>query len=345
MFRSVADPVSPSAQARLLQSFLSKLFNTISMPTIAELCQKALEELANCGIPDPIKNHRSMEAARFLSHSGVYNYEDHGNYTGSLVMLLLFHCDVPVSGRFGTFRLLEKLNGHGDRAEDMIRPGQPIQHSGKGPNNYRTNLLEALLGHLGDRVPTLQQLWEQVHGWVWQQYLEHEKWWPSDQLCCIQKILDDDTDVTTDVTKHLIRQICRKQDLLFSDYYLMLKKLVEHLRENDRELYYSYQNIQLITGCGNSASRKLWHCIAIIKEALVSWRQNQISIKRAILIFGLPNEESDPWLNPGFQCSEPPQDPVRVGSKNKIGQQGKKGNKILQQGENASRSPRSSWPS
>ena len=57
------------------------------------------------------------------------------------------------------------VDGQGDRTEVLRNEGQKDQESGKGQNNYRTNLLEALLDHLGNEAQHTQMLWKHVAIW------------------------------------------------------------------------------------------------------------------------------------------------------------------------------------
>ena len=120
------------------------------MATIQDLAEMALEELAKADrdglIPNQIKFHRSGDAVKPWSHMG--DYDDHGNFCGSLTMfLLLFPSEYGLIEE-GNFKLLDCLNGCGDREEPLRFEGKIYQKSGKGQNNYRTNLLEALLAYI-----------------------------------------------------------------------------------------------------------------------------------------------------------------------------------------------------
>ena len=134
------------------------------MATLRDLVQMSLEELwqAHLGnrISDQIRNHTNQNTIRPLSHIGFYT--DCGNYAGSLVMLvLLFPQDFLHQGQ-STFSALPLVNGAGDRADVLRFEGKWSQRSGIGQNNYRTNLLEAILGVLGDEAQYTQVLWECV---------------------------------------------------------------------------------------------------------------------------------------------------------------------------------------
>ena len=118
------------------------------MATLRELALMALEELAKTDkdglIPKELKFHQSADAVKPLSHKG--NYDDHGNFCGSLVMMLLLfpsECGLIEEGiEEGNFKLLDCLNGCGDREGPLRFEGKTYQRSGKGQNNYRTNLLD-----------------------------------------------------------------------------------------------------------------------------------------------------------------------------------------------------------
>jgi hypothetical protein len=77
-----------------------------------------------------------------LQHTGVPQETDWGNFAGSVLMLSMMHCfQLDIFGAWPS----------------LLEPGQGRQRSGKGPDNRRTNALEALLNDW-QGVPRLQPL-------------------------------------------------------------------------------------------------------------------------------------------------------------------------------------------
>ena len=147
----------------------------------ADLVSLALEEFArNVGegrIPRALTHHPSADSVKPLAHE---EYDDRGNWTGSVVMLLLLFPDTYVPDKFQTHINVPPamlwLNGAGDREPVLRNVGMPKQPSGKKQDNYRTNLLEAIIGNLDKDYPGcdyarhLKALWTHVsvhmnHNW------------------------------------------------------------------------------------------------------------------------------------------------------------------------------------
>ena len=90
------------------------------------------------GFPAMLTHHSSREAPRQLSHEG--DYDDRGNFTGSiLTYALMFTCEDEDS----ILRIFDQTN---ERADVYAYWGAEGQKSGRGSDNDRTNLLEAILG-------------------------------------------------------------------------------------------------------------------------------------------------------------------------------------------------------
>ena len=134
------------------------------MATIPELVEMALEEIGQAdrdgAIPNSIKFHQSADAMKPWSHVG--DYDDHGNFTGSLTMYMLLFASEYGLIEQGNFEFLKLLNGCGDREEPLRFEGKLHQKSGKGPNNYRTNLLEALLPCEGCKLIRIHFTWLKI---------------------------------------------------------------------------------------------------------------------------------------------------------------------------------------
>ena len=82
------------------------------MATIPELVEMALEELAKADrdglIPNEIKFHQSADAVKPWSHIG--DYDDHGNFCGSLTMFLLLFASEYGLIEEGNFKLITGLS-------------------------------------------------------------------------------------------------------------------------------------------------------------------------------------------------------------------------------------------
>ena len=119
-----------------------------TIATREDLVHLALEELAmadrNGLIPHEIKFHPSMDSVKEAIHAG--DYDDHGNFSGSLTMyLLLFPGEYGIEVDEVGFRLLDCLNGCGDREDPLRFEGKITQSSGEGQHHYRTNFKTEIL--------------------------------------------------------------------------------------------------------------------------------------------------------------------------------------------------------
>ena len=148
----------------------------------------------------------------------------------------------------------------------MLNKGKIQQKSGTGRNNYRTNLLEALIGSLEYRVSGLQLLWRHVDLCLVELHSRlGDGIWYSDQDQLIATIVADSTNTLTFV-KQLICQFSIVENLDMTSYYSPLKKLIAHLEGGGIATCYS--DLKIITRCSHNAARRLWPCIAIINSAL-----------------------------------------------------------------------------
>ena len=119
--------------------------------TMMEAFEQAAEEIqffqAETKFPPELTHHEGRDIPRFMSHGG--NYDDKGNWTGSILMhVLLFH-----------FHLRGIFDVTGQRAAVYSYWGSEYQRSGKGPDNDRTNLLEAILAVMGSEGIRTQRAW------------------------------------------------------------------------------------------------------------------------------------------------------------------------------------------
>ena len=238
------------------------------MATLRDLVQMSLEELwqAQLGnrISDQIRNHTNQNAIRPLSRIGFYT--DCGNYAGSLVMLMLLFPEDFLHRGEATISALPLVNGAGDRADVLRVEGKWSQRSGIGQNNYRTNLLEAILGELGDEVRYTQKLWECVAA----RCLEDEASWSLTQKGFIERMLASNEQVTACQRKTASFQTCTELDLDLNAYYISVKKIASCIVDgDDAAAFPDYNSIMCVTGCSKKASRKLWDAIAVLRQKLL----------------------------------------------------------------------------
>ena len=167
-----ASPTTPGAASLGAAALVAATAGTPSSSFLV-LLEWTLQELAdNVGtgrIPLQLTHHSSADSVKSLAMEDLC---DHGNWTGSVVMLLLLFPETYVPSE--QFRLMNTLpailwlDGAGDRESVLRNVGMDWQISGKGQNNYRTNLLEALIGHLDKNYPGcnyaryLKALWHHV---------------------------------------------------------------------------------------------------------------------------------------------------------------------------------------
>ena len=124
------------------------------MATIPDLVEMALEELAKAdrdgSIPNEIKFHQSADAVKPWALIG--DYDDHGNFCGSLTMFLVLFPSEYGLIEHGSFKLLDLLHGCGDREAPLRFEAKIHQKSGSGQNNYRTNLLDRAGYFIGSQM-------------------------------------------------------------------------------------------------------------------------------------------------------------------------------------------------
>ena len=95
-----------------------------------------------------------------LTHRGIKaftwdcdQYIDESNFAGSLCGLQLFLPGEFMFGRGTDFQLIEWLDPSGELAHRIRELGLNRQKSGKGANNFRCDIVEAILSSLGNRAP------------------------------------------------------------------------------------------------------------------------------------------------------------------------------------------------
>ena len=239
------------------------------MATIRDLLQMSLEELrlAHLGnrISDRIRNHTSQDTIKPLTFLGFYT--DCGNYAGSLVMLMLLFPEEFLPGGVSTRSVLPLVDGAGDRADVLRHEGNLVQKSGRGVNNYRTNLLEAMLGQLGDEVRNTQKLWEYV---AIRCLEDHDASWSLTQKEFIEKMLASKEQGTACQLRTASFQTCTELNLDLNAYYISVKKIAGCIvAGGDAAAFPDYNSIMYVTGCSKNASRKLWAAIPVLRNKLL----------------------------------------------------------------------------
>ncbi len=225
------------------------------MATIKELMGMALDELKRAVdlslISVAIRNHTSDKSVKPLSHK---DYDDYDNFSGSLVMLmLLFPNEFLPPQEQVLFSLLPHVNGAGDRAAVLRYEGMPHQKSGKGQNNYRTNLLEAIIGDIGrNSARYTQLLWMHVKLFC----LEDGESWHLPQGAFVGRMLRGR--ITSYEIKLLAFNTCKSVDLNLDHYYHFVWKLAEHVAEGHGDTWQDYWTIQNVTGCCKNSAKSLW---------------------------------------------------------------------------------------
>ena len=233
-----------------------------------DLCYMALEQLEDChwrgSIPYERTHHASDDSVKAHAHG---DYDDHGSWTGSMVMLMmLFPRDHGLTAHASGFSLMPCLNGAADRDVVLHLQGKTHQRSGTGQNNCRTNLLEAIIGSQGEQVTRLQQLWGHVDLCMGALHSDlGDGIWCADQDELISRMLGDTSEALTS-TNCLICQLSSEMNLDMCTYYLYLKRLIAHMAVGSSVA--SYQEMQTTTQCTQKKARRLWHCMTVIEQAL-----------------------------------------------------------------------------
>ena len=234
------------------------------MATLMHLADQSLEELQVAGdrglVSDAIRNHSGQESIK--PHALVGSYDDHGNFAGSMVMLMMlfpseFIPDYPET----LFSALSIVDETGTKAEVLRFVGGCNQKSGKGQNNYRTNLLEALLGELGSCCRHLQLLWVHVGIYCIEHYAEYQSFWndPGLQVDLITEMMHSAVVVTMCPYRDTGINICSAHNLNMWAYFLFIKQLYEGWLNG--ESFPDYSSIMAKTGSSKNASRVLpEHC-------------------------------------------------------------------------------------
>ena len=168
--------------------------------------------------------------------------------------------------------LITYLNGAGDRREPLMYTSQSRQVSGKGVNNYRTNLLEGLLTALGEYVSALQILWNAVQA----HYLDRQ----SQLIAASEKTFIEDFFSERNVTTSCLlssqpspcdvaMRLCKKHDLDTSHYFEHVRSFAAQLQKMpDMRRPSSYAELMQVVACTKNKARNMWNAIEEVPEMM-----------------------------------------------------------------------------
>ena len=218
--------------------------------TMLEAFEQAEEEIWNfhntVGFPAALTHHVSREIPREMSLApGLHDYDDMGNWSGSLLMyFMMFKCGGDVDDS-----ILRIFDQTGCRADVYRHCGPEIQRSGKGQDNDRTNLLEAILAHMGpEHGRRLQRAWK----WV-RIYANRHPGLTRENLLAMATT-DPSTDIYTDVDEivdYILDKFGMGSDVDTCDAF---KRIVPFLLSARAPP--SYSEICNMTGCSRKNSKK-----------------------------------------------------------------------------------------
>ena len=227
-----------------------------------------LEFHADPGFRQELTHHSSGDGPRALSHGRPGQpaaYDDQGNWCGSVVMYALLF-GLPRSpwdkGVLGIFD-----QGGSSRAEVYRHWGQEKQKSGTGPDNARTNLLEAILAVTGEKKGARTQ-----RAWRLMRRHMNRHWLPRADLLR-RALTDPATDIYTEddsVAERIARSLDKWWEMEFAD---QIKTLFPHLRKRGENAFPDNYSLCCCTGCGsNNTQRKqmLWEACDMFLAHLAS---------------------------------------------------------------------------
>ena len=125
---------------------------TICPCSFRELVEIAIEEVHSHGpaIKSLLKDH-TVESVKPLARVNEDKWLDCGDWQGSALLFAMM-CPALFDDH-ATGSILDVLTDHWDATWDLwatlLERGGQGQRSGEGPDNYRCNIVEALLGHVG----------------------------------------------------------------------------------------------------------------------------------------------------------------------------------------------------
>ena len=234
------------------------------MATLRGLVESSLREIRQAYVGKKIScrisNHAGAAAIKEVVQDGKQRYVDYGNFAGSLVMLmLLFPKTYQLAGEGSS--ILPAVDEKGTRAEVLRYEGLKDQESGKGQNNYRTNLLEALLDNLYGEAQDTQELWKLVAIWT----EEYEESWDMAQADFIDWLVSAKGDVVCSEAQLLAFDTCREFGLEPSAYYKYLKKIVIYFQNNGAKLR-NYAEIRKVSDCSTQNAKQMWDAIQCVQR-------------------------------------------------------------------------------
>ena len=235
------------------------------MATLRGLVESSLREIRQAYVGEKISsrisNHAGAAAIKEVVQDGEHRYDDYGNFAGSLVMLMLLFPEEFLPADEVRISLLPVVNGKGDRGEVLRNEGQKEQESRKGQNNYRTNLLEALLDNLGGEAQHTQELWKHVAIWC----EEYEASYVMTQGDFIVKLLSEKGYVSCSEGQILAFDTCHEFNLTPS----ALAKIVSYIQSNgDGTKFPDYFTIRKVSGCSTQNAKQMWEAIERLQQKL-----------------------------------------------------------------------------
>ena len=242
--------------------------------TIADLVRMAHKEMVwaflNLKIHKAITHHTSADSIKPLAWgTDEDSYDDYGNYNGSLLMLMmLFPAEYQLNWReeCDPAPVVDFVDQSwaGDRKWVLHEEGKYGQKSGEGQNNYRTNLLEALLsdmrasGYYGTHI---QELWKQIGIYN----AENVTRLPESQKENCKEMLLDLKDVLGDEVHCLTMQVMSATGLGYDEYWNKTKAIVIAMA-NGTEIH-SYSDIMNVSKSGFNSAKRLWPAVEKIKSS------------------------------------------------------------------------------
>ena len=270
--------------------------------TMLQVIKKGEQDIwkfhSTIGFPTALTHHASGDAPRIMSHEE--NYDDMGNRSGSIVMwFMMFKCEEDTNDSI--LRIFDQTEC---RAAVYEYWGAENQRSGKGPDNSRTNLLEAILAYMGpEHGRGLQQAWK----WMSMYTQRHPGLTREQQLA--KAITDPSTDIFTNldnIAEYIMDQFGMRWDI---DSCSSFKRIIPDLLHANAPP--SYSDICRLTGLStkNSVKKKLfWKASKKFLDLRVR--------KRAILRARAKGKQARSQKHKSSECRLPVTPPRHVYEKN-----------------------------
>ena len=218
-------------------------------------------------IDDAVKNHRYQSELKPLARRDekLINKWDHGNHSGSIAIMMLLD-----------YGLLDILKYKDELQEYLRLEGTDHQKSGRGPNNYRTNLLESILTDVGKIHEfgecSLALLWQYVNKKI--QAYEKEDGdaiWKVSQSQLCSRLLHDKEDVDAICSAAYV--ICDQEKLWWYPWHEYVSNMLTALLANPEALHENSCNeeIRRVTRCGEHSQSRMRTLIPVAKETLTEF--------------------------------------------------------------------------